>query len=185
MSAFRATAQAMNVDKPDDITEDVYVGFVRSLFENASLLFVAAFSQAVIGTLVYLKTSAPIYIVLTFLMVGVTLGRYYAIQRVKRETIVTYQSALEWERYYLIAGTIHGAVVGFFAFTSLYIAPSLFGEVAAISMVLASAITIAGRNFGSRKMVVILTVSVIAPIALGLMLKGDIYNFILGLFIIP
>jgi diguanylate cyclase (GGDEF)-like protein len=185
MSAFRATAQAMNVDRPDDITEDVYVGFVRSLFENASLLFVAAFSQAVIGTLVYWKTSAPIYIVLTILMVVVTLGRYYAIQRVKPDTIVTYQSALEWERYYLIAGTVHGSVVGFFAFTSLYIAPDLFGEVAAISMVLASAITIAGRNFGSRKMVVILTVSVIAPIALGLMLKGDFYNFILGLFIVP
>src|SRR5690606_23504703 len=46
-------------------------------------------------------------------------------------------------------------------------------------------ITIAGRNFGSRKMVAILALSVLGPISLALMLKGDFFHFVLGLFIIP
>ena len=92
----------------------------------------------------------------------------------------TYEDALRWERYYIVAGTIQGLVAGLFAFVALYWAPDVFGEVAAISSVLASTITIAGRNFGSRKMVAILALSVLGPIALGLMLKGDFYHFVLG-----
>lgn len=175
----------MNIDRPDDISEDVYVGFVRSLFRDAGILLVGAFTQGAMGLLVYWKTSAAIYLALAILMVTASIGRYLAIRRVSPDTIVTYESALAWERYYIVAGTIHGSAVGLFAFVCLYVVPDLFGEIAAVSLVLASTITIAGRNFGSRKMVAILSVSVVAPIAVGLMLKGDVYNVILGLFVIP
>ncbi|UVC15846.1 putative bifunctional diguanylate cyclase/phosphodiesterase [Mesorhizobium onobrychidis] len=175
----------MNIDRPDDISEDVYVGFVRSLFRDAGILLVGAFTQGAMGLLVYWKTSAAIYLALAILMVAASIGRYLAIRRVSPDTIVTYESALAWERYYIVAGTIHGSAVGLFAFVCLYVVPDLFGEIAAVSLVLASTITIAGRNFGSRKMVAILSVSVVAPIAVGLMLKGDVYNVILGLFVIP
>ncbi|RWC03658.1 MAG: EAL domain-containing protein [Mesorhizobium sp.] len=175
----------MNIDRPDDISEDVYVGFVRSLFRDAGILLVGAFTQGAMALLVYWKTSAAIYLALAILMVAASIGRYLAIRRVSPDTIVTYESALAWERYYIVAGTIHGSAVGLFAFVCLYVVPDLFGEIAAVSLVLASTITIAGRNFGSRKMVAILSVSVVAPIAVGLMLKGDVYNVILGLFVIP
>ncbi|CCV09833.1 EAL domain-containing protein [Mesorhizobium sp. STM 4661] len=175
----------MNIDRPDDISEDIYVGFVRSLFRDATILFVGAFTQGAVGLLVYWKTSALIYLVLAILMVAASIGRYFAIRRVSPDTIVTHESALAWERYYIVAGTIHGSLVGFFAFVCLYVVPDLFGEIAAVSLVLASTITITGRNFGSPKMVTILSVSVVAPIAIGLMLKGDFYNVILGLFVIP
>ncbi len=178
-------AQAMNVDRPDDISEDVYVGFVRSLFHDASLLIVGAFTQGAVALLVYLKTGAPIYIALAFLMTGVSLGRYMAISRVDPTRIQTYRSALAWERYYLIAGTAHGLAIGLFAFVSVHVVPDMFGEIAAISMVLATTVTIAGRNFGSIKMVAILTLSIVAPIAIGLIMKGDFYNIVLGLFIVP
>ncbi|CAH2397482.1 membrane hypothetical protein [Mesorhizobium ventifaucium] len=175
----------MNIDRPDDISEDVYVGFVRSLFRDAGILLVGAFTQGAMGLLVYWKTSAAIYVALAILMVAASIGRYLAIRRVSPDTIVTYESALAWERYYIVAGTIHGSAVGLFAFVCLHVVPDLFGEIAAVSLVLASTITIAGRNFGSRRMVAILSVSVVAPIAVGLMLKGDVYNVILGLFVIP
>ncbi|MBL8578465.1 MAG: EAL domain-containing protein [Mesorhizobium sp.] len=175
----------MKTNKPDDISEDIYVGFVRSLFTGAVILLLGALTQGLIGLLVYWKTGAPIYIFLAILMAAASLGRYLSILRVDRETIVGYQSAQRWERYYIFWGTVQGFCVGIFAFVSLYVVPDSFGEIAAISVVLASTITIAGRNFGSRKMVIILSLSVLLPISFGLMLKGDFYNFMLGLFIIP
>jgi diguanylate cyclase (GGDEF)-like protein len=175
----------MKTNKPDEIPEDIYVGFVRALFTDASILLVGALTQGLVGLLVYWKTGEPIYLVLAIMMTAASLGRYLAIRRVDPESIVGYETALRWERYYIVAGTIQGFCVGLFAFVSLYVAPDSFGEIAAISMVLASTITIAGRNFGSRKMVAILSVSVLAPITLGLMLKGDFYHFMLGLFVIP
>ncbi|HEV7414998.1 MAG TPA: diguanylate cyclase, partial [Tianweitania sediminis] len=63
--------------------------------------------------------------------------------------------------------------------------PDAFAELAALSAALGGAITIAGRNYGSRKMVMILSVTAVVPISLGLMLKGDIFNIVLGLLIFP
>lgn len=175
----------MKKNKPDDISEDIYVGFVRSLFTGAVILLLGALTQGLIGLLVYWKTGAPIYIVLAILMAAASLGRYLSILRVDRDSIVGYETAQRWERYYIFWGTIQGFCVGVFAFVALYVVPDSFGEIAAISVVLASTITIAGRNFGSRKMVIILSLSVLLPISFGLMLKGDFYHFLLGLFIIP
>ncbi len=175
----------MKINKPDGIPEDIYVGFVRSLFDGAGILLLGAFAHGFVGMLVFWKTADPIYFVLAVLMIASSAGRYYAIRKVDPSTIVTYEDALRRERYYIIAGTIQGLIAGSFAFVALYWAPDVFGEVAAVSAVLASTITIAGRNFGSRKMVAILALSVLGPISLGLMLKGDVYHFVLGLFIIP
>lgn len=185
MSAARAAPWEMNSIQPDEIPEDIYVGFVRSLFDGAGVLLVGAFSHGLVGLLVYSSTQDPVYFVLALLMIAAGLGRYYAIRKVDPATIVTYQDALHRERYYIIAGAIQGLMAGLFAFTTLYWSQDVFAEVAAISALLASTITIAGRNYGSRKMVAILSLSVIGPIAIGLMLKGDFYNFVLGLFIIP
>ena len=141
----------MKTNKPDEIPEDIYVGFVRSLFDGPGILLLGAFTQGLVGLLVYWKTGEPIYFVLALLMIGASLGRYYAIRRVDPWSIVGYEAALRRERYYIVAGTIQGFFVGLFAFVNLYWMPDEFGEVAAISVVLASTITIAGRNTRLRK----------------------------------
>ncbi|MCX7303083.1 MAG: EAL domain-containing protein [Hyphomicrobiales bacterium] len=175
----------MKTTRPDDIPEDIYVGFVRSLYDGAGILLVGAFSHGIVGLLVYWKTQQPIYLILSLLMIAASLWRYYAMRKVDPSSIASYEEAQRRERYYIVAGTIQGLCAGLFAFVALYWVPDVFGEVAAVSALLASTITIAGRNFGSRKMVAILSFSVLGPIALGLMLKGDVYHFVLGMFIIP
>jgi diguanylate cyclase (GGDEF)-like protein len=175
----------MKTEQPDEISEDIYVGFVRSLFRGAGLLLIGAFCNGVIGLLVYWKTADPIYLALTLLTLAATLYRYHATKKVDPSSILDYASALRWERYYLVVGSLHGFCLGLFAFVCIYWAPDQFGETAAISLVLASAITLSGRNYGSKKLVVILTLTTLGPITAGLMLKGDLYHFILGLFILP
>ena len=117
----------MKTNKPDEIPEDIYVGFVRALFTDASILLVGALTQGLVGLLVYWKTGEPIYLVLAIMMTAASLGRYLAIRRVDPESIVGYETALRWERYYIVAGTIQGFCVGLFAFVSLYVAPDSFG----------------------------------------------------------
>ncbi|RUM97429.1 EAL domain-containing protein [Pseudaminobacter arsenicus] len=175
----------MKKNRPDEIPEDVYVGFVRSLFYNAGILLIGAICHGLIGFLVFHKTEEPVYFVLAVLMLVAGIYRYHSIRKVDPAAITDYASAIRWERYYLIPGAIQGLLVGLFAFVSIYWVPDMFGEIAAIAVVLGGTITIAGRNYGSKKMVAILTLTVVAPIAAGLMLKGDFYNFLLGLYIIP
>ncbi len=54
------------------------------------------------------KTEEPIYLVARRDDDGASLGRYVAIRRVDPDSIVGYETALRWERYYIVAGTIQG-----------------------------------------------------------------------------
>ncbi|WP_187968285.1 putative bifunctional diguanylate cyclase/phosphodiesterase [Aquibium microcysteis] len=169
----------------DTIPEDVYVGFVRSLFLDPGILLIGACCHGIMGLMVYLRSNEPVYLVLTVLMLFAGLYRYVAMRQVQAESITEINTAVARERYYIIAGTVQGAVIGLFSFCAVYLYSDEFAELAAVSVAMGGAITIAGRNYGSRKMVAILSLTTIGPIALALMLKADIYNFVLGLFIIP
>lgn len=168
-----------------DISEDIYVGFVRSLFLDPGILLIGACLHGVVGSLVFLKSGKASFLVLALLMFCAGLYRYFAIRRVEASSIQSYENALERERYYLVAGTIQGVFVGLFGFFCVYVYPDDFSTVAAVAVVMGGAITIAGRNHGSTKMVAILSITTIAPIAAALLFQGDFYNVILGLFIVP
>jgi diguanylate cyclase (GGDEF)-like protein len=75
--------------------------------------------------------------------------------------------------------------MGAFALTALYFVPDQFGELAAITVIMGSTVTIVGRNYGSRLMVAVQAYTVVVPIALGLMLKGSYVYVIVGLYVIP
>jgi diguanylate cyclase (GGDEF)-like protein len=175
----------MSKNKPDEIPRDIYVGFVRSLFLDPGILLIGALCHGLIGLLCYFRSGELPYLILAVLMLCAGMFRFRAIRKVDPHGIAEYESALQWERYYIAAGTVQGSIVGLFALFAVYWAPDEFSEIAAVAVVMGGAITIAGRNYGSKKMVTILTLTAVGPIALGLMLKGDVYHFVLGLFIVP
>lgn len=169
----------------DTIPEDVYVGFVRSLFLDPGILLIGACLHGIMGLMVYLRGNEPIYLVLTVLMLFAGLYRYVAMRKVQASTITDMTTAVARERYYIIAGTVQGAVIGVFSFCAVYLYSDEFSELAAVSVAMGGAITIARRNYGSKKMVAILSLTTIGPIAIALLLKGDVFNIVLGLFIVP
>lgn len=186
MTAARATLRAMQESKTGEIGEDVYAGFVRSLFNDPGILLIGAFCHGLIGLLVYLSSKHPAYLVLAAAMLAAGLYRYYGIRRGLREgNFDSYESAKTWERYYLVGGTIQAFFMGLFCFTSIYLIPNIFGENAAIAVIMGSTVTIVGRNYGSKTMVAVQAFTVVLPIAVGLMLKGDLSNVVLGLYIVP
>ncbi|MCR4264929.1 bifunctional diguanylate cyclase/phosphodiesterase [Nitratireductor sp. ZSWI3] len=169
----------------NSIPEDVYVGYIRSLFQDVGVLPLGALCYALIAVLLYYKTGQVAQLLLGPLMLVAGIWRYFKITRVDHALISDYASALAWERRYLWWGSMHGVVVGAFGFVSIFWGNDSFAELAAVSAILCGTITIAGRNYGSRKMVSVLTLTIVFPIALALMMKGDIYHFILGMFIAP
>lgn len=80
---------------------------------------------------------------------------------------------------------MHGAALGMFSLIAIVSAESNFSETAAVCIVLATALAIAGRNYGSPRMVIILIVALTFPMALGFILRGDFYHVTLGLLSAP
>ncbi|HTV68388.1 MAG TPA: EAL domain-containing protein [Rhizobiaceae bacterium] len=176
----------MKRTKTNDIPVDIYVRFVRSLFNDASILIIGAICHSLIALLVYNRTDEPIYLGLAGLMFVAGVYRYYGIKNFQKTGSITdYPSAVYWENYYLIGGTVQGFFLGMFCFVAIWWAPDAYGEIASVSVAMGSTMTIVGRNYGSRTMVAILSVTVVLPIAIGLMLRGDMNHVILGLYIIP
>ena len=186
MTAARAAPQSMKKSKANDVPVDIYVRFVRSLFNDASILLVGAFSHCLIALLVFDRTDEPIYLVLAGLMLAAGIYRYFGIKKYQKIDFAgDYAAAKKAEKYYLIGGTIQGFFLGLFCFVAIYWTPDIYGEIASVLVAMGSTVTIVGRNYGSRAMVAILSVTVVAPIALGQILKGDASHIILGLFVVP
>ncbi|MHC2795482.1 diguanylate cyclase (GGDEF)-like protein [Mesorhizobium jarvisii] len=76
-------------------------------------------------------------------------------------------------------------MLGFFCFISIYVYSDSYAEIGALSVTMASLVTVVGRNYGSPRMVMIFAVTFVGPIAAALILRLDIPYVVLGLLIIP
>jgi diguanylate cyclase (GGDEF)-like protein len=165
---------------------DVYIPFVETLFRDGSTLAIGVAAQTMLIMLVYWKTLDPLYLGVAAAMVIVGMLRMRSFKKYNsRPSPKTYEEARERENDYILYGAMHGVTLGTFCLMGIYFAPDNFAEIAAVCVTLATATSIAGRNYGSPRMVIILIIALTWPISLGFLLRGDAYHVILGLLSAP
>jgi diguanylate cyclase (GGDEF)-like protein len=176
----------MRTKAENHIPDDVYIQFVRSLFSSAHTVLIGGFIHATAAFLVYWNSGKPIYAAISVLLLGLGVWRYLSLRKFQREgRMETREEAERWERDYIIKGSIQAFSLGLFCFTSLYISTDAFAQLAGFGVTMGSLVTVAGRNYGSSRMVIIFTASFIGPIGLGLVMRGDFPHIVLGLIIFP
>jgi diguanylate cyclase (GGDEF)-like protein len=172
--------------RTDNVPDDVYVQFVRSLFDNAYMVLTGAACHAVIAYMVYWNGDQPFFLFMAAILLAVGIWRYVSMRKFHREGVI-YDAASAWrsESEYIVKGSIQGLALGTFCFTAIYIYHDPYAEIAAVSVTLGSIVTVVGRNYGSPRMVAIFAATFVGPIALALILRFDMPNVVLGLLIIP
>ncbi|RWN17185.1 MAG: EAL domain-containing protein [Mesorhizobium sp.] len=176
----------MNLIKKNEIPVDVYIPFVETLFRDGLTLSIGFFAQTLLVVLVYWKTMDPAYLAVTLGLLAVTFLRLRNIRKYRHApSPQNWEEARRRENDYILYGSMHGFMLGAFCFVGIYLAYDPFAEIAAVCVTLASATSIAGRNYGSPRMVVIFIMTMTWPISLGFILRGDPYHFILGLLSAP
>ncbi len=172
--------------RTEQVPDDVYIQFVRSLFDNAHTVCMGAAIHATAALLCYWSDGKPIYLGVAAILFGLGMWRYFGMRKFRRiGAIMTRAEAWEWEREYLVKGSIQAFALGFFCFISLYLSEDPFAQLAGFGVTLSSLVTVAGRNYGSPRMVAIFAASFVGPIGLGLVLRGDLPHVVLGLMIFP
>ncbi|MDN2565136.1 EAL domain-containing protein [Aquibium sp. A9E412] len=169
-----------------DIPDDVYVQFVRSLFDNHHMLLIGAMCHAIVAGMAYWNNGNPVFAALAPLLLAVGLWRYAGLRRfhsAPRE--LDFAAAQRWEREYVVKGSLQGLALGSFCFIAIYLYPDPYAELGAVAVTLGSIVTVVGRNYGSPRMVLIFATTFVGPIAAGLVLRLDVPNVILGLLIVP
>ncbi|THF59052.1 putative bifunctional diguanylate cyclase/phosphodiesterase [Ollibium composti] len=177
----------MGKTKTENIPADVYIQFVRSLFDNAHMILIGAVCYWILGFMMYMRTDNPVFIAFSFLLLFVNIFRYLGIRSFHKAggTIADVEEARRWERHYIFRGSLQGLGLGALCFVSIYIYPDPYAELAAMSLTLGSLVTVVGRNYGSTRMVVFLSMAVIGPASLALLLRLDLPSVALGLMIFP
>ena len=172
--------------KTNHIPVDVYIPFVETLFRDGSTLAIGMVAQTLLIILVYWKTMDPLYLAVALGMVLVGTFRVRNFRKYNRlPSPTTWEEARRRENDYIFYGSLHGATLGAFCLAGIYFAHDSFAEIAAVCVTLATATSIAGRNYASPRMVIILIIALTWPISLGFLLRGDPYHVILGLLSAP
>ncbi|MFC5385060.1 putative bifunctional diguanylate cyclase/phosphodiesterase [Aquamicrobium segne] len=172
----------MTTTKKKELPDDVYIPFVETLFRDAFTLAIGISAQTALMALVWAKSGDTLFLMLAVVLafVGVVrvlnMRHYCALPAIKNR-----EEARSRENHYIIYGSMHGLVLGTFCLVAIYSAQDAFSEIAAVCIVLATATGIAGRNYGSPRMVNILILMLAGPMALGFILRGDFYHVTLGL----
>ena len=134
----------------------------------------------------YLGDGSPIYAQLAAVLFLIGMWRYVGLLKFHRSgSIADRAEAWQWERDYLIKGSIQALALGSFTFISLYEGNSSIAQLVGLGVPLASAITVVGRNYGSARMVAIFAAAFVIPIILGLVLRNDLPHVLLGLILVP
>ena len=176
----------MGIIKDSHIPDDVYIQFVRSLFNSPQTVLAGTFIHTTGALLAYWSNGFPIYAQLAAVLFLIGMWRFFSLLKFRRSgTITDRAEAWRWEREYLIKGSIQALALGSFCFISLYQGYDGFAQLAGFGITLGSAVTVVGRNYGSVRMVTIFAAAFVTPILLGLMLRGDLPHIILALILVP
>lgn len=170
----------------NEIPVDVYIPFVETLFRDGATLAVGMVAQTALIGVVWWKTAHPLYLLVALFMVLVATLRLRNFRKYNSlPSPTTWEEARKRENDYILYGSLHGAALGAFCLAGIYFAHDPFAEIASVCVTLASATSIAGRNYGSPRMVMIFTVTMTWAISLGFLLRGDFYHVFLGLLSAP
>ncbi|MFZ1682022.1 MAG: EAL domain-containing protein [Rhizobiaceae bacterium] len=165
---------------------EIYSAFVESLYKDKITLAMGIAAQALLAVMVYWKTGSTAYLMVAGMIAFAGVVRIAQITRFENRPPPSNQAeAKAAERAYVVTGAFHAASLGAFCLTGIYFAHDPFGEIASVAVTVASASSIAGRNYGSPRMVMILVVAATFPISVGFILRGDFYHVLLGLLSIP
>ncbi|MBE7186555.1 MAG: diguanylate phosphodiesterase, partial [Methylobacterium mesophilicum] len=176
----------MTPQKAKELPTDLYIPFVETLFRDGTSLAIGIAAQTLLAGVVFIRTGNPLYLCVALAVLGVGGLRLWGLSRFRHAPpLATREEARARENSYTLWGTLHTLALGFFCFAAIFLAPDPYAETASILITLGSASSIAGRNYGSPRMVMIFVATMIGPISLGFLLRGDVYYAVLGLMAVP
>lgn len=170
-----------------NIPADIRLSFVRSLYGNRATLWFGMLAHVVACGTIYLKTSNSAFIVFAAIFTIIALARLFDMSRFDRALLSSpsHVQINQWEFRYLLGAAAVCLALGMMCFYSTYVVKDSFAELASLSILLASVVSIVGRNYASRAAVIVMSVCSLVPLLAGFVLAGSAFHMIIGFLLIP
>lgn len=172
--------------KPE-MPADVRLSFLRALYGNRTTLWFGVLAHVVACVVLYAKTQNAHFLGFACVFIVLMLGRFYdmcCFDRIKYSDLS--QAELDrWEARYLVGASGVCATLGMMCFYSSYILRDSFAELVSLTVLLASVVSIVGRNYASAKAVFLMSACTLVPVLAGLILAGTPFHMVIGLLLVP
>ncbi|MCL7996651.1 EAL domain-containing protein [Brucella sp. 21LCYQ03] len=170
-----------------EIPADVRLSFLRSLYGNRTTLWFGLLAHVVACVVIYVKTADWSFLGFAGFFTVVAFGRLYDMHKFDQAKLgnLSHADLDKWEARYLVGASLVCLTLGMLCFFSSYVLRDSFAELASLTILLASVVSIVGRNYASAKAVVLMSVCTLLPVLAGLILAGTPFHVVIGLLLIP
>ncbi|MDR6430330.1 EAL domain-containing protein [Brucella pseudogrignonensis] len=170
-----------------DMPTDVRLSFLRSLYGNRTTLWFGLLAHVVACVVIYVKTADWRFLGFAGFFTIVAIGRLYDMHKFDQAKLgnLSHEDLDKWEARYLVGASLVCATLGMLCFFSSYILRDSFAELASLTILLASVVSIVGRNYASAKAVILMSACTLLPVLAGLILAGTPFHVVIGLLLIP
>ncbi|MCY0096611.1 putative bifunctional diguanylate cyclase/phosphodiesterase [Hoeflea ulvae] len=167
--------------------DDVRLSFVVSLYQQRGTLFAGMIAHVLTTMLIYLRIDDPFYLYAGFALFLVWAFRnldMLSFDKLDKSTF-TLSDTLHWERRYVAGALVAAFILGIMCGHALVVAQDPFAELVSISVILATMISVVGRNFGSRLNVDMIILAACLPMMAGLLMARDPYMSLMAILLLP
>ncbi len=163
------------------------LSFLRALYGNRTTLWFGLLAHVVACVVIYVKTDDWRYLVFGGVFAVIAVGRIFDMHKFDqaKQQPLSHADLDRWETRYLIGASAVCLTLGMLCFFSSYVLRDSFAELASLTVLLASVVSIVGRNYASAKAVILMSACTLIPVLAGLILAGTPFHVIIGLLLIP
>ncbi len=182
MSVFNTRARR----SASDVPAEIYISIVDSLYGDARSLFLGAAAVTFAILLTAWKAGEPlIYLcALAFAVIaGIRALGVRAYHR-RRPELTTAFDAGRWEFRYAVGSSAQVALLGIWCVIAFGVTGDPFVQLVSIASTISYLIGVAGRNFGSSRLVAVQILCAAPLTVVSLLLTGDAYYAIYSVFFI-
>jgi diguanylate cyclase (GGDEF)-like protein len=169
------------------LRDEVYISLVRSLYADPRTLIVGSSGSVLAAFVTAAMTGHVAFYGCALVMLLMTLVRAVdAVQfKAASRTLRRPSQAARWELRYTALSSIYVFVLGLWSFLAFALQASPPVQLLAFSMTLANMIGVAGRNYGSRMLVMTQLSCAGVPLLAGLTLAGNSHYAIVACVLAP
>lgn len=177
----------MQDNDKDDVSADVRLSFVRSLYTKRSTLFIGMLSHVVVALVVYYNTLQLEFVFFAAGIVAIWAVRMLDMNNFDQATQgeVSLAETQRWERRYVIGAVSITLLLGVMTAYTFIATTSGFAQLATVSVTFATLVAVVGRNFGSKINVDMMVLAVCIPVLIGFIASDDVFVRVLALLLLP
>ncbi len=170
----------------ESVPPEIYISVVDSLYGDSRTLYLGSIATSLAVLLTAFRTGQTLLYLCALAIASVAVARAVNIRAYfrMRSNVMNTEVARHWEFKYVVGTCAHVSLLGTWCVVAFAYTSDPFVHLVSITSTIAYLIGIAGRNFGSNRLVIAQILCAAPLITLAFLLSGDVYYYVFAFLLL-